>query len=91
MSVYVDKSRNRFGRMIMCHMVADTLEELHKMAHKIGIKRKWFQQHSALPHYDICLSKRILAIRFGAIEIDRNEMARRIRLWRDSQMIGIID
>lgn len=67
----------------MCHMLADTIEELHAMAHKIGIQRRWFQNKSAAPHYDICKSKRTLAVKFGAIECDRRqivEVMRRNRL-----------
>jgi len=57
----------------MCHMGADTVMELHTMAHKIGVKYKWFQRHSTIPHYDICLSKRALAVKEGAIEIPQRQ------------------
>ena len=65
MSVYVDNGRARFGRMLMCHMLADTEKELHAMARKIGVARRWYQGD----HYDICQSKRTLAVSGGAKEI----------------------
>jgi hypothetical protein len=78
MSVYVDQARHRFRRMTMCHMVADTLDELHTMAAAIGMKRRWFQRRS-FPHYDLCLSRRQRAIELGAIEINSRYMARWLR------------
>lgn len=67
--VYVDNMRAKYGRMIMCHMLADTEDELHTMANKIGVARRWYQRC----HYDICLAKRKLAIAAGAIEITMRE------------------
>jgi len=68
MSVYVDSAKNPVGRMKMCHMLADTVEELHAMVDKIGIPRRFFKEVK-YPHYDICQSKRGMAIKNGAIPV----------------------
>lgn len=81
MAVYVDNYRAPFGRMVMCHMFGDTLDELHAMADKIGVKRKWFQDKST-PHYDVCLSKKDLALQNGAVEIDRRQAYEIIKMWK---------
>ena len=68
MTVYVDDMRAPFGRMKMCHMFADTTAELNAMADRIGVARKWIQYpgRSDKEHYDICLSKKRLALAAGA-------------------------
>lgn len=71
MTVYVDNMRAAYGRMVMCHMIADSEGELHEMADKIGVARKWYQKN----HYDICLTKRRLAVQHGAIEITMRQAA----------------
>lgn len=76
MPVYVDDYRGHFRGMIMSHMTADTLDELHMMADKIGLKREWFQNGST-PHYDVTLSKKELAIRHGAVRETWREGIRR--------------
>lgn len=70
MSVYVDDMQAGFGRMVMCHMLADTEEELLAMADTIGVARKWHQKPGTrYSHFDVCKSKRALAVAAGAIEI----------------------
>jgi hypothetical protein len=64
-TVYVDDMRANFGRMIMCHMFADTEAELHAMAASIGVARRWYQGD----HYDIALSKRAAALANGACAV----------------------
>jgi hypothetical protein len=81
MSVYVDQPIFPFGRMMMCHLWADSLDELLAMVDRIGVQRKWIQGHPTLSfgkhrdaswvHFDIAKGKRALAIRAGAIETDR--------------------
>ena|SRR5260221_13679109 len=52
-----------------CHMTCDgDLEELHKFAVKLGLKRSYFQPHHLLPHYDLTASKRAIAVKLGAQE-----------------------
>ena len=77
MSVYVDNYNAKFGGMTMCHLMADTLDELQAMADNIGVDRKWLQDDiKKAPHYDVCLSKKQLAIQFGARAITCQEMAK---------------
>lgn len=69
MTVYVDDmyklTMGRFGRMKMSHMIADTDDELHAFAERLGLKRQWFQGN----HYDVSLSVRRQAVELGAVEI----------------------
>lgn len=76
MAVYVDSSIWPFGRMMMCHMIADTRRELDEMADKIGVARKWIQypNNPHRIHYDICKSMRAKAVVLGAIEKECTEM-----------------
>jgi Protein of unknown function (DUF4031) len=76
MTVYIDGARNGFGRMVMCHMVADTPEELHEISQAIGLKKQWYQSpaKASFPHYDLSLTRRALAIAKGAKELTRQEL-----------------
>jgi hypothetical protein len=88
MTVYVDDMKadyepsHRHGfKYVMSHMFADTEDELHAMADKIGVLRKWYQGD----HYDITQSKRALAVQAGAKEITVREMARMVMAQRRSR------
>jgi hypothetical protein len=83
--VYVDKQRNTYGRMVMCHMIVDTEDELHAMADRIGLRREWYQGDASTPHYDVSLSRRALALRHGAVECDRREFVRIIQAKRERE------
>lgn len=75
MTVYVDDMYRypigQFGRMKMSHMIADTEDELHDMAGKIGVARKWYQGD----HYDVSITMRVKAITLGASAITLRELA----------------
>lgn len=91
MSVYVDMLLD-YGWSLgpSCHMTADTEEELHQLALKIGMKRSWFQdgETHTMPHYDLVNSKRKLAIKFGAIEIDRAEVIKKLKEYKASKSMA---
>lgn len=80
-TVYVDDVRHQFGNMVMCHLWADSLDELLAMVDRIGVQRKWIQGHETLSlprfrkaswvHFDISLSKKELAIKAGAVLTDK--------------------
>ncbi|MBT2429419.1 DUF4031 domain-containing protein [Streptomyces sp. ISL-112] len=82
MAVYVDEVRDwtliararGLRHTHWCHLTADTEEELHAFAARLGLKRAWFQKKSERDyrwHYDVTPNKRALAVRLGAQEVDR--------------------
>ena len=84
MSVYVDVLMKHgwimYGRPVKsCHMFADTEKELFDMALKIGMKLIWFQNKKKLPHFDLVESRRIKAVKFGAIEITSRQLVEYMR------------
>lgn len=85
--VYVDRGRHTFGRMKMCHMIADTSEELLAMASQIGVQAKWVQSAGTpREHFDICQSKKQLALVQGAQELGNREFIEII--WAKTQRRG---
>ena len=86
MSVYVDPlvkwSNKRPFHNGSCHLTADSDEELHAFAARIGMKREWFQPHPLMNHYDLTPRRRAAAVKLGAIEETRTESVLRRRAMR---------
>lgn len=88
MGVYVDAAENPYGRMLMCHMVADSTAELVAMAKLIGVHPRWIQKPGdPAEHFDICKSKRAAAIKAGAVPIDRIAFVNLIRRKRGAPLL----
>lgn len=76
MTVYVDDYCAPYGRMKMCHLIADSDAELLVMVDRIGVARRHWQSPSSYKsHFDICLSKRSKAIVCGAVAITVRQAA----------------
>jgi hypothetical protein len=89
MAVYVDSLRAPYRGMVMCHMLADSSDELLAMADRIGVDRKHLQDAGTYrEHFDICLTRRAAAVQAGALEVSLSELGRMIRLRRDALAKG---
>ena len=83
MSVYVDHAfaYGEWGRWSGGgHLQADTTEELHAFAQRLGLRREWFQSKPRRPendHYDLTQTLRARALELGAIAEDRRAGTRR--------------
>lgn len=62
------------------HLMADTVEELHEFAARLGLRRSWYQERPQpwLCHYDVTKGIREQAIKLGAIPETRRESAMRL-------------
>jgi Protein of unknown function (DUF4031) len=75
-AVYVDAAIWRWQGLKWCHLIADDLDELHRFAAQLGIRRTSFQgpPRSTTPHYDLTGFERVRAIALGAIACDREQI-----------------
>lgn len=83
---YVDALRpclpsRRWPYAASCHLVSDSVAELHDFAARLGLKRKWFQDGTH-PHYDLTRNKRLEACVAGARQIDAKGLVEVMRAWR---------
>jgi len=90
--VYVDRMRpsipNRhWPYKQSCHLIADTEEELHAFAKRIGLHRSWYQ-HKAfhLSHYDLTKYMKCKALKYGAHPITQHEFVVKIRESREKEI-----
>ena len=79
MTVYVDDAVHPWRGQRWAHLMADTLEELHAMAARLGIPRRAFQNKTSGAHYDVTADLRELAIALGAVPISRHRDRERVK------------
>ena len=94
MAVYVDPAVHPYGRMVMSHCWADSDEELHLFVARLGVARRWHQlpPKASWSHYDICKSKRALAVKLGAEQTDRyGPLLHVARLEGNQKMIDLVE
>lgn len=80
MTVYVDKEQIEWRGRQWCHLVADSLHELHTFALSLGLKREWFQAMASYPHYDVTMAVREQALGLGAVSASKAQMLVSARL-----------
>jgi transcriptional regulator len=89
-SVYVDHafSAGDWGRWTGGgHLQADSTDELHAFAARLGLRREWFQSRVRRPekdHYDLTRAGRERALELGAIAEDVRTGSRRRRAIRQA-------
>ena len=85
MSVYVDRMKMPFGRMLMSHLMADTPEELREMARKAGARAAHpAPGHSQRSTWTSPSPRRAEALRLGAVEMDGRKMVELVQARRDA-------
>ncbi len=91
MPVYVDdlfstRWRRRWPYYQACHMIADSVVELFKMANDIGLKRSWFQcRPGSIDHFDLTPGMRRKAVRAGVVALDRVDFVAKLVELREAQ------
>ena len=74
------------------HLQADSAEELHAFAQRLGLRREWFQSKPQRPendHYDLTEAGRMAALELGAIAEDRRAGTRRRQAIRRARRASV--
>lgn len=71
-----------------CHMIADSMDELHRFARSIGLRREWLHDSRACPHYDLTPDRRFDAVRQGAMQLETPDFVAKMKFIRERLMAG---
>lgn len=79
-----DHAKHRCFKSGSAHLTTDaeSLDELHEFAARLGLKRAWFQNHFIAPHYDLSPAKHVLALQLGSKYVSALDQARARRAKR---------
>jgi len=66
-AVYVDEAIFPFRGSQYCHMWSVNVDELHRVANLLGLRREWFRDKPSFRHYDLVKGKRLVAIKRGLV------------------------
>jgi hypothetical protein len=74
-------SQVRYRAWRMSHLFADTDEELHAFAAKLGLQRKWHQcpPKASWSHYDVTDKLRKRALELGAEPVKYRELPTKLK------------
>jgi hypothetical protein len=81
-AVYVDEALWEHRGRMWCHITADSVEELHAFASRLGIPRRAFQSRPGRPwvdHYDLPGDYREQAVARGAVPLTFREAVGHMR------------
>jgi len=94
-TVYLDdwRQRARLGPVDdrWSHLVADTDDELHAFAARLGMERAWFQTNARRPHqahYDVPERLRDRALELGAVAVTWRQVGGMMRRRRSARPLG---
>ena len=79
MAVYVDDAVTLWRGHRWAHLMADSLDELHAFAARLGLRREKFQDKTSGAHYDVPAPLREEALRLGAIAVSRHHDRARLK------------
>jgi hypothetical protein len=88
MGTYVDTVRDYpdagLRYTAYCHLLADSRDELHRLADDLGMPRQIFQDHPWRWHYDLPAHLRGLAIQKGAESIEMHQVGAMLKARREA-------
>ncbi|MFD1893312.1 DUF4031 domain-containing protein [Ottowia beijingensis] len=67
--IYVDDAEVIKHGYAWFHLVADSIQELHEFAARIGLPASAFHRGARHPHYDVTANQRLRALQYGATAI----------------------
>src|SRR4029079_15304615 len=90
MALYVDDAIWRWQGLQWAHLLADSVDELHRFAADLGITRLSYQgpPRTSVPHYDLTAYERRRAIARGAIACSRHEIVVVLRRARSAERLA---
>jgi hypothetical protein len=89
-ALYVDDAIWRWQGLQWAHLLADSVDELHRFAADLGINRLSYQgpPRTSVPHYDLTAYERRRAIARGAIACSRHEIVVVLRRARSEDRLA---